>query len=117
MHPFPLIAPDTSNLNPGQHLSFLHGPWTPAFLGNKSMTPKPHSLWPSLGSLPKSPKPLPGSLSSPPSTLESVLTTLMFVSCSFWALSSRRLAMTASSAFFRLSLRTFSSVSGKLLFL
>lgn len=46
-----------------------------------------------------------------------VLTTFRLVSCSFRALSSRRLAMTASSAFFRFSLRTFSSVSGKLLFL
>lgn len=44
-------------------------------------------------------------------------TTFRLASCSFRALSSRRLAMTASSVFFFLNLFTFSSVSGELLFL
>lgn len=68
------------------------------------MTPKPHLSGPALASL------FPGHtafIQWPP-----VLTTFRLVSCSFRALSSRRLAMTASSAFFRFSLRTFSSVSG-----
>lgn len=46
-----------------------------------------------------------------------VRTTFRLASCSFRALSSKRLAMTASSVFFFLNLFTFSSVSGELLFL